>query len=396
MIYRDFKGTKLSMLGFGTMRLPVLENGQIDAALTQKMVDYAMAHGVNYYDTAWPYMQNRSETVVGQCLKKHPRDSFYLATKFPGHMVAETYDPADIFEQQLQKCQVEYFDFYLLHNVYENSVHVYDDPRWGIVDYFVEQKKRGRIKHLGFSSHADLPCLTDFLNRYGDEMEFCQLQFNYLDWTLQHGKEKYELLRQRNIPLWVMEPVRGGKLVTLEPDEEQRLHAIRPDDSIASFGFRWLQGFDNIAMVLSGMSNMAQMADNIKTFDHLNPLSDAERDILIEAAERMKNSIPCTACRYCCDGCPQGLDIPDLLHKYNQLRVGSGSSVKMQLDALPQDKWPAACIVCGACAGVCPQKIAIPDQLAAFAVELDKLPSWADICKARAEAERQEKASRSR
>lgn len=396
MIYRDFKGTKLSMLGFGTMRLPVLENGQIDAALTQKMVDYAMAHGVNYYDTAWPYMQNRSETVVGQCLKKHPRDSFYLATKFPGHMVAETYDPADIFEQQLQKCQVEYFDFYLLHNVYENSVHVYDDPRWGIVDCFVEQKKQGRIKHLGFSSHADLPCLTDFLNRYGDEMEFCQLQFNYLDWTLQHGKEKDELLRQRNIPLWVMEPVRGGKLVTLEPDEEQRLHAIRPDDSIASFGFRWLQGFDNITMVLSGMSNMAQMADNIKTFDHLDPLSDAERDILMEAAERMKNAIPCTACRYCCDGCPQGLDIPDLLHKYNQLRVGSGSSVKMQLDALPQDKWPAACIACGACAAVCPQKIAIPDELAAFAAELDKLPSWAEVCKARAEAERQEKASRGR
>lgn len=396
MIYRDFKGTKLSMLGFGTMRLPVLENGQIDAALTQKMVDYAMAHGVNYYDTAWPYMQNRSETVVGQCLKKHPRDSFYLATKFPGHMVAETYDPADIFEQQLQKCQVEYFDFYLLHNVYENSVHVYDDSRWGIVDYFVEQKKQGRIKHLGFSSHADLPCLTDFLNRYGDEMEFCQLQFNYLDWTLQHGKEKDELLRQRNIPLWVMEPVRGGKLVTLEPDEEQRLHAIRPDDSIASFGFRWLQGFDNITMVLSGMSNMAQMADNIKTFDHLDPLSDAERDILMEAAERMKNAIPCTACRYCCDGCPQGLDIPDLLHKYNQLRVGSGSSVKMQLDALPQDKWPAACIACGACAAVCPQKIAIPDELAAFAAELDKLPSWAEVCKARAEAERQEKASRGR
>ena len=360
MIYRDFKGTKLSMLGFGTMRLPVLENGQIDAALTQKMVDYAMAHGVNYYDTAWPYMQNRSETVVGQCLKKHLRDSFYLATKFPGHMVAETYDPADIFEQQLQKCQVEYFDFYLLHNVYENSVHVYDDPRWGIVDYFVEQKKQGRIKHLGFSSHADLSCLTDFLNRYGDEMEFCQLQFNYLDWTLQHGKEKYELLRQRNIPLWVMEPVRGGKLVTLEPDEEQRLHAIRPDDSIASFGFRWLQGFDNITMV------------------------------------RMKNAIPCPACRYCCDGCPQGLDIPDLLHKYNQLRVGSGSSVKMQLDALPQDKWPAACIACGACAAVCPQKIAIPDELAAFAAELDKLPSWAEVCKARAEAERQEKASRGR
>ena len=396
MIYRDFQGIQLSMLGFGTMRLPVLEDGQIDTAWTQTMVDYGMDHGVNYFDTACPYMQNHSETVVGACLKKHPRESFYLATKFPGHMVAERYDPADIFEQQLEKCQVEYFDFYLLHNIYENSIGVYDDPRWGIVDYFVEQKKRGRIRHLGFSSPAALPCLTDFLDRYGDKMEFCQLQFNYLDWTMQHGKEKYQLLEQRGIPLWVMEPVRGGKLASLAREDEQRLHALRPDDSIASFGFRWLQSFDNITMVLSGMSNMEQMADNIKTFDHLDPLSDAEQDIILAAAERMKNSVPCTACRYCCDGCPMGLDIPDLLHKYNQLRIGSGSSVKMQLDALPKEKWPAACIGCGACAAVCPQKIAIPDQLAAFAAELDKVPSWADVCKERAEAERREKASRGR
>ena len=144
-------------------------------------------------------MQNKSETVVGACLKKHPRESFYLAIKFPGHMLAENYDPAEIFEQ-LKKCQVEYFDFYLQYNVYENSVHVYEDPRWDIVDYFIEQKKRGRIKHLGFSGHADLPCLTEFLDRYGSEMEFCQLQFNFLDWTMQHGKEKYELLQQRCIP----------------------------------------------------------------------------------------------------------------------------------------------------------------------------------------------------
>ena len=394
MIYRDFQGKQLSMLGFGTMRLPVQPDGSIDRELTQSMVDYAMAHGVNYYDTAWPYMQNQSETVVGACLKKHPRDSFYLATKFPGHMLADTYDPADIFEQQLQKCQVDYFDFYLLHNVYENSIGVYNDPRWGIVDYFVEQKKKGRIHHLGFSSHADLPCLTDFLDRYGDVLEFCQLQFNYLDWTLQHGREKYALLQERGIPLWVMEPVRGGKLTALAPEEEQRLHAIRPDASIASFGFRWLQQFDNIAMVLSGMSNMEQMADNICTFDRLDPLSEAEQTILMEAAERMKNAIPCTACRYCCDGCPMGLNIPDLLHKYNQLRVGSGSSVKMQLDALPQEKWPAACIGCGACAAVCPQKIAIPDELAAFAAELEKIPSWAEICLQRAEAARREQAGR--
>ena len=394
MIYRDFKGTKLSMLGFGTMRLPLLENGQIETAQTQEMVDYAMAHGVNYYDTAWPYMQNKSETVVGACLKKHPRESFYLATKFPGHMLAQSYDPAGIFEQQLKKCQVEYFDFYLLHNVYENSVHVYEDPKWGIVDYFIEQKKRGRIKHLGFSSHANLPCLTEFLDRYGSEMEFCQLQFNFLDGTMQHGKEKYELLQQRGIPLWVMEPVRGGKLTAPDPESEEKLHAIRPESSIASFGFRWLQGLDNVTMVLSGMSNMAQMADNIRTFDHLDPLSGEESEILLDAAEKMKNSVPCTACRYCCDGCPMGLNIPDLLHKYNQLRVGSGVSVKMQLDAQPKDKWPSACIACGACAAVCPQRIAIPDELAAFAAELDKLPEWSAVCEARAEAEQKEKASR--
>ena len=374
MIYRDFKGTKLSMLGFGTMRLPVLENGQIDAALTQKMVDYAMAHGVNYYDTAWPYMQNRSETVVGQCLKKHPRDSFYLATKFPGHMVAETYDPADIFEQQLQKCQVEYFDFYLLHNVYENSVHVYDDPRWGIVDYFVEQKKRGRIKHLGFSSHADLPCLTDFLNRYGDEMEFCQLQFNYLDWTLQHGKEKYELLRQRNIPLWVMEPVRGGKLVTLEPDEEQRLHAIRPDDSIASFGFRWLQGFDNIAMVLSGMSSMEQMRDNLSFMADFRPLNDTELAAIarVQAIFRGKHLIPCTSCRYCTDGCPKHITIPDLFATMNTRQLYRDWNAGYYYDIHTMDGRKASdCVKCGKCEHVCPQHLPIRKLLEDVAKEFE-------------------------
>ena len=394
MIYKEFQGEKLSLLGFGTMRLPTLEDDSIDEALTQTMIDYAMEHGVNYYDTAWPYMQNRSETVVGACLKKYPRESFHLATKFPGHMLAESYDPAGIFEQQLKKCQVDYFDFYLLHNVYENSISVYNDPRWGIVDYFVEQKRLGRIKHLGFSSHADLPCLTEFLDRYGEHMEFCQLQFNYLDWTMQHGKEKYDLLKSRGIPLWVMEPVRGGKLASLPEADEQRLHALRPNASIASFGYRWQQGFDNVHMVLSGMSNLEQMVDNVQTFETENPLTAEEEQAVMDAAEHLKDSVPCTACRYCCDGCPMGLNIPDLLHKYNQTRVGSGTSVKMQLDALPKDKWPEACIGCGACASVCPQKIAIPDVLASFAAELEKLPSWADVCKARAEAERKERESR--
>ena len=396
MIYRDFQGLRLSLLGFGTMRLPTTAAGDVDAAATEALLDYAMTHGVNYYDTAWPYMQNQSETVVGRCLKKYPRESFYLATKFPGHMLTGDPDPAGIFEQQLEKCQVEYFDFYLLHNVYENDMDVYTDPKWGIIDYFLEQKRLGRIRHLGFSSHADIPCLTVFLERCGKDMEFCQLQLNYLDWSLQRGKEKYDLLAKYNIPVWVMEPVRGGKLAALDADSQQKLRAIRPGASDASFALRWLEGHGNIRMILSGMSTMAQVQDNIATFEKDDPVTPEEEAILLAAAEKMKNSVPCTACRYCCDGCPQGLDIPDLLHKYNQLRAGSGSTIKMQLDAVPKDKWPHACLGCGVCAAVCPQKIAIPDELAAFAAQLDKLPTWVEVCRQRAEAEARERASRGR
>ena len=396
MIYRDFQGLRLSLLGFGTMRLPTTAAGDVDAAATEALLDYAMTHGVNYYDTAWPYMQNQSETVVGRCLKKYPRESFYLATKFPGHMLTGDPDPAGIFEQQLEKCQVEYFDFYLLHNVYENDMDVYTDPKWGIIDYFLEQKRLGRIRHLGFSSHADIPCLTALLERCGTDMEFCQLQLHYLDWSLQRGKEKYDLLAKYNIPVWVMEPVRGGKLAALDADSQQKRRAIRPGASDASFALRWLEGHGNIRMILSGMSTMAQVKDNIATFEKDDPVTPEEEAILLAAAEKMKNSVPCTACRYCCDGCPRGLDIPDLLHKYNQLRAGSGSTIKMQLDAVPKDKWPHACLGCGVCAAVCPQKIAIPDELAAFAAQLDKLPTWVEVCRQRAEAEARERASRGR
>ena len=310
MIYRDFQGLRLSLLGFGTMRLPTTAAGDVDTAETEALLDYAMTHGVNYYDTAWPYMQNQSETVVGRCLKKYPRESFYLATKFPGHMLTGDPDPAGIFEQQLEKCQVEYFDFYLLHNVYENDMDVYTDPKWGIIDYFLEQKRLGRIRHLGFSSHADIPCLTAFLERCGKDMEFCQLQLNYLDWSLQRGKEKYDLLAKYNIPVWVMEPVRGGKLAALDADSQQKLRAIRPGASAASFALRWLEGHGNIRMILSGMSTMEQVKDNIATFEKDDPVTPEEEAILLAAAEKMKNSVPCTACRYCCDGCPRGWIFP--------------------------------------------------------------------------------------
>ena len=385
MIYRKFKDLDISMLGFGLMRLPVREDGRINEELTAEMVDYAMKHGVNYYDTAWPYHSGTSENVIGRILKNYPRDSFYLADKFPGHAVADKYDPEEIFEKQLKKCQVEYFDFYLLHNVYENSLKTYEDPRWGIYDYFIEQKKQGRIKNLGFSSHADLPTLKVILDKYAADMDFCQLQINYLDWTVEKAKEKYEMVSEYGLPIIIMEPVRGGKLAKL-PDD--LMAELGTDKSAASYALRWTQKLDNVFTVLSGMTAMEHVVDNVAAFEHEDPLTAEEEEIIMKAAEGMKNDIPCTACRYCTSSCPMELDIPDLLFKYNQVRSGNSFNVNMQLDALPEDKKPSACIGCGACMEMCPQKIAIPDELAAFAEFMSKQRSWADICKERAEAEK--------
>ena len=385
MIYHDFQGLKLSGLGFGAMRLPVLADGSVNEPLTTEMVRYAVEHGVNYFDTAYPYHGGMSEVVLGRALSAYPRDSYYLATKYPGHQLSDSYDPAAVFEEQLKKCGVEYFDFYLMHNVYENSIRTYTDPRWGIVDYFVEQKRLGRIRHLGFSCHGGLDILREFLDRYGDVMEFCQIQLNWLDWKLQDGKTKYELLTERGIPVWVMEPVRGGRLAKLSEAEEARLKSLRPEESIPAWSFRWLQGLPNVKMVLSGMSDMAQMEDNVKTFSAEDPLSQAERETLAAIAEGMMDAIPCTACRYCCDGCPMGLDIPMLLHAYNDLKFAPTLTAAMRMEGLPEDKRPSACVGCGACASVCPQRISIPELLKEFSQALDKAPKWADLCRQREE-----------
>ena len=391
MIYRKFRGLQLSALGFGTMRLPTLEGGAIDEAQTMEMVRYAMEHGVNYFDTAYPYHGGMSEVVLGKALKEYPRESYYLATKYPGHQISAAYDPAAIFEEQLQKCGVEYFDFYLLHNVYENSIHTYMDPKWGIVEYFLEQKRQGRIRYLGFSSHGGMDNLTEFLDYCGAQMDFCQIQLNYLDWTLQNAKAKYELLTERGIPVWVMEPVRGGRLAKLSDVEEAKLKALRPEESIAAWGFRWLQELPNVTVTLSGMSNMTQMEDNIKTYLEEKPLSGEEHRVLEEIAAGMLDSIPCTGCRYCCDGCPMGLEIPMLLDIYNDLRFSPAFTVAMRMEALPKEKSPAACIGCGACQQMCPQGIRIPELLKECAALMEKQPKWVDMCR-----EREEEAARLR
>ncbi len=386
MIYNEACGEKLSRLGFGCMRLPQTPEKTIDEPVLRQMVDYAIAHGVNYFDTAWPYHSGYSEILVGKALAKYPREQWFLADKYPGHQISSSYNPAEIFEEQLKKCGVEYFDFYLLHNVYENDYDVYTDPKWGILDYFREQKRLGRIRHLGFSCHARPDTLEKFLDYAGDSMEFCQIQLNWLDWTLQEAKSKYDLLTARNIPVWVMEPLRGGRLAALSEADAGRLKALRPEESIASWSLRWLQNLPNVKMVLSGMSDYAQMVDNVRTFTDMIPQTAEEAALLAEIAEGLKNALPCTRCRYCCEGCPMQLDIPMLIHAYNDLKFAYSFTVPMQLDALPEDKRPSACIGCGACAAICPQKIDIPAAMAELAQKLASLPTWAELCRQREEA----------
>ncbi len=376
MIYKDFQDLKLSALGLGAMRLPVLnsDDTRIDEALTEKMISYAMEHGVNYYDTAWGYHNGNSELVMGKLLSRYPRDRYYLATKFPGYDLSNMDKVESIFERQLEKCRVSYFDFYLFHNVCEMNIDAYLDPKYGIFDYLIRQKKDGRIRHLGFSAHGSCEVMKRFLDAYGEEMEFCQIQLNWLDWTFQDAKAKLELLNKRHIPVWVMEPLRGGQLAALSDEAEKALHALRPDEGIPAWAFRFLQGLSEVKVTLSGMSNLEQLEENIRTFEVERPLSGSETEALLKIAGEMTERIvlPCTKCRYCVSHCPQGLDIPALLALYNEhCFTGGGFLAPMALMALPQEKHPSACVGCRSCEAVCPQQIKISEAMADFHQKLN-------------------------
>lgn len=375
MIYNDFQDLKLSALGMGAMRLPVQEgkDDQIDEATVAAMVDYAMANGVNYYDTAWGYHGGHSEGSLGKALARYPREKFYLADKFPGYDLSNMDKVQTIFEQQLKRCGVEYFDFYLFHNVCEMNIDAYLDEKYGILDYLLEQKKNGRIKHLGFSAHGNLPVMERFLAAYGEHMEFCQIQLNYIDWTFQDAQAKVALLQKYNLPVWVMEPLRGGRLANLSQEESQILHALRPEETIPAWAFRFLQSLPGVTMILSGMSNLEQMQANVATFAEKKPLNDAEMAALLELSAKMtgKMALPCTSCHYCVSHCPQGLDIPSLLGLYNEhCFTGGGFIAPMVVGTLPEDKRPSACIACRSCEAVCPQQIKIADAMADFKARL--------------------------
>ena len=375
MQYREFKGLKLSQLGFGAMRLPVIDgdDAKVDAPQTFRMVEYAMEHGINYYDTAWGYHGEHSEEVMGEALRRYPRETYYFADKFPGYDLANMPKVKEIFETQLQRTGLDHFDFYLLHNVCEMNIEQYLDPRYGIMDYLLAQKQAGRIRYLGFSCHGELPVIKRFLEAYGDEMEYCQLQLNYLDWEFQHGREKVALLKEYDIPVWVMEPLRGGKLAGLGEENEKALKKLRPQEEIPAWAFRFLQSLPEVKVILSGMSNEEQLHANVSTFEEDLPLNENEMRTLMQVAAQLadEKSVPCTACHYCTDHCPQALDIPRLIELYNEhiltTKAGLfGFIAPMALAAIPEDKQPAACLHCGSCEQVCPQQIKISEVMEDF------------------------------
>ena len=376
MVYKEFQDLKLSALGMGAMRLPVTEGDDsvIDEAATAEMVAYAMEKGINYFDTAWGYHGGHSEEVMGRVLSRYPRESFYLATKFPGYDLSNMDQVEAIFEKQLKKCGVEYFDFYLFHNVCEMNIDAYLDEKYGIYPYLMKQKKAGRIRHLGFSAHGSYEVMKRFLEAYGSEMEFCQIQLNYLDWSFQGAEAKVELLRSYDIPVWVMEPLRGGRLAALPEETMEKLRTFRPEEKAPAWAFRFLQSVPGVTMILSGMSDFQQLQENIHTFETDQPLQKEEMDTVLAIADEMlgKTALPCTACHYCVSHCPKQLNIPSLLDLYNEhCFTGGGFLAPMALMAIPKDKHPDACIGCRSCEAVCPQQIKISEAMADFAAKLE-------------------------
>ena len=377
MVYKEYQGLKLSALGLGGMRLPVIDgdDANIDEEKAMQMVDYAMEHGINYYDTAWGYHDGNSEIVIGKALSRHPRESFYLADKFPGYDLSNMDKVEEIFEEQLEKCGVEYFDFYLFHNVCEMNIDAYLDEKYGIFDYLMKQKESGRIKHLGFSAHGSYEIMERFLKAYGKHMEFCQIQLNWLDWSFQDAKAKVELLQEYKLSIWVMEPLRGGKLASLSKEEEAVLQGLRPQEKVPAWAFRFLQSIPDVTVVLSGMSDLTQLEENIKTYETEAPLNKQETEALLGIAEEMvkKDILPCTACHYCVSHCPKGLDIPGLLELYNEhCFTGGGFIAPMALMAVPKEKQPSACVGCKSCEEVCPQQIKISGAMSDFTARLSE------------------------
>ncbi len=357
-------------LGFGLMRLPILEGETVDEAQVCKMVDTFLERGFKYFDTAYVYHSQQSESIIKRCLvDRYDRDKFYLATKMPTFLVREARDYGDFFNRQLERCGVEYFDLYLLHNMNEKSYRSTDEL--GGFEYVKKLKEEGKARHIGFSFH-DTPELLDEILTKHPEMEFVQLQINYYDWENPKVQSRacYEVACKHNKPIIIMEPIKGGSLINL-PQEAEEYIAAEYKDTPASLAIRFAASPKEVMMVLSGMSDMAQLDENTTYMQNFKPLTDKEKAITDKVNEIIRSvpTIPCTACKYCVDDCPQKINIPGIFAAYNncqQFHKGEPDAKAYEMRTKDGGK-AGECLKCGLCEGHCPQHIQIRDELVKMA-----------------------------
>ncbi len=368
---RKYRDIEVPLLALGCMRLPI-RNDEIDQQELDRMVDYCMEHGANYFDTAYMYVDSKSELAIGKSLKRYKREDFILADKSPIYKMKTREDVREIFEEQLKKCQVEYFDFYMCHNINKNTVDTYRNV--AMYDELVKLKKEGKIKYLGFSFHGTPDILREVVKEH--KWDFAQLQINYLDWDVVKAKEQYDIVQAEGIPVIVMEPLRGGGLVNLSDKALAKLKEHYPETTPASFGLRWAASRKNVVTVLSGMSNLQQVKENIQTFIDYKEMTEDEIKVADEISKiiQSQGEINCTACKYCMEVCPRGINIPAAFALYNQYKISkSKMSFTMYYDTLSEAEQPDACIKCGLCSKNCPQNLDIPALLTKIADEYKKI-----------------------
>ena len=364
-------GIETSLLGFGCMRFPVTADGKINEPEAEKMLDKAIASGVNYIDTAYPYHGGASEPFVGKVLQKYDRSSLYLATKLPVWLVESLEDVDRLFTEQLNRLQTDYIDFYLMHAM--------NKERWdkmlamGCVKRLEELKEEGKIKYLGFSFHDSYEVFEEILN-YRD-WDFCQIQLNYMDAKEQAGLRGYQLTEEKQVPLIIMEPIKGGSLAAFSDDITGMFRKLNPEASVASFALRWVGSLPNVKVILSGMSTMEQVEDNLATFADFKPLSEAEENTVTEVVKIINSRVQngCTGCRYCMP-CPAGVNIPGSFKVWNTYHMYQNYNAVCYAweQEMGDTHQPKNCIQCGKCERQCPQKIAIREDLKKVQADLDR------------------------